>query len=172
MNYKNNDIQVIIRKAQLEDLPELLEIYNYEVKNGVATFDLEPKTLEERRVWFDAHNVGNHPLIVAEIDGNVAGYASLSMYREKEAYSATVELSIYISPDYRNRHVATRLMEVILDMARKDDTIHNVVSVITSGNEASTRLHEKFDFTFCGTMPEVGTKFGKMLSIDNYVLLV
>ena len=46
-----------IRMARQEDLQELLDIYNYEVKNGVATFDLEPKTIAQWQVWFDAHNV-------------------------------------------------------------------------------------------------------------------
>ena len=60
--------------------------------------------------------------------------------------------------------------EEILRMAREDASIHMVVSVITAGNEASSRLHEKFGFTFCGTIPEVGMKFGRYLDIDNYWL--
>jgi len=163
---------MIIRKAKISDLTEILEIYNYEIQNGVATFDLEPKTPEDRREWFDAHNKDNHPLIVAEYKGHVAGYASLSPYRDKEAFKFTVELSVYISPAYRGMGIATGLMEEILRMARKDEHIHNVVSVITSGNTASVRLHEKFGFKFCGTMPEVGIKFGKNLGIDNYCLIV
>lgn len=161
-----------IRKAVQEDLRELLDIYNYEVVNGVATLDLVPRTIEEWQEWFDAHNVENHPLYVAEIDGKVAGYTSLSSYRAKEAYRTTVELSVYISPDFRRQGVASALMEYILKTAREDTTIHTVVSVITSGNVASTRLHEKFGFRFCGMIPEVGMKFGKYLNIDNYSLQV
>ena len=56
-------IPMLIRTAELSDLPALLAIYNDEVKNGVATFDTEPQTMEERRAWFDAHNVENHPLL-------------------------------------------------------------------------------------------------------------
>ena len=159
-----------IRTAQREDLRQLLDIYNYEVEHGVATLDLRPKTMEEWERWFAAHNVENHPLIVAERDGSVAGYASLSSYREKEAYRTTVELSVYVAPDCRHCGVATALMEEILRMAREDASIHMVVSVITAGNEASSRLHEKFGFTFCGTIPEVGMKFGRYLDIDNYWL--
>lgn len=161
-----------IRQAELRDLPELLEIYNYEVVNGVATLDLEPKTLEDRREWFDTHNVDNHPLYVAEISGKVAGYVSLSPYREKEAYKSTVELSVYVGPDFRRQGVATEMMAFILEKARKDPATHNVVSVITSGNEASCRLHDKFGFVFCGMIPEVGVKFGKYQNIDNYSLIV
>lgn len=162
-----------IRIARQEDLPQLLDIYNDEVVHGVATLDLNVKTLAERQVWFDAHNRDNHPLIVAVDDqGTVAGYASLSDYREKEAYRSTVELSIYVARSHRRMGVATELMGAILDMARRDDRTHAVVSVITSGNEASEKLHAKFGFTFCGTIPEVGMKFGIYQGIDNFFLRV
>lgn len=163
---------MLIRKAEQEDLQDLLEVYNYEVVNGVATLDLTPRTLDEWQVWFDHHNVENHPLFVAEIEGHVAGYSSLSSYREKEAFRSTVELSIYISPDFRKRGVASALMAFILEEARKDARTHTVVSVITAGNEASRKLHEKFGFTFCGTIPEVGVKFGLYRDIENYSLLL
>lgn len=163
---------MVIRKAEPADLPALLEIYNYEVEHGVATLDLTPRTPEERKIWFDAHNVDNHPLYTAEENGVVQGYVSLSSYREKEAYRSTVELSIYIHPAHRGKGIATALMAFILEEARQDPSIHNVVSVITAGNAASVRLHEKFGFTFCGTIPAVGMKFGRYLDIENYSLLV
>lgn len=163
---------MIIRQAIESDLPALLAIYNYEVVNSVATFDLEPKTLEQRRVWFEEHNVGNHPLIVAQEDGKVIGYASLSAYRVKEAYAATVELSIYVDNVHRGKGIATGLMDAILDMARKDESIHLVVSVITGENEASVKLHEKYGFTYCGTVHQVGFKHGRYLDIVTYELLV
>jgi len=160
------------RVAERKDMPELLDIYNYEVLHGVSTFDLNVKTMAERMVWFEAHNVDNHPLIVADLDGAVAGYACLSSYREKEAYAATVELSVYVHPDYRRRGVARYLMEEILEEARQREDIHTVISVITEGNEASVKLHEAFGFRCCGTMDEVGEKFGRKLGIVNYQLMV
>ncbi|MBR3972308.1 MAG: N-acetyltransferase [Ruminococcus sp.] len=163
---------MIIRKAQKEDISPLLDIYNYEVLNSTATFDLNPKTLEQWTEWFYAHNVDNHPLIVAEIEGEVAGYASLSPYREKEAYKSTVELSVYVNKDYRQRGVATALMSEIIRMAKEDSTIHSVVSVITSENEVSVQLHHKMGFTYCGTIHQVGEKFGRFLDISNFELQV
>lgn len=161
-----------IRAAEEQDMPELLDIYNYEVEKGYATFDLRPKTMEERRVWFREHNRDNHPLIVAEEDGKAVGYASLSSYRIKEAYAATVELSLYVHKDYRRRGIAAELAETILNMAREREDIHTVISVITGGNAASMKLHKKLGFTHCGTMREVGVKFGKLLDIENYQIMV
>ena len=162
-----------IRAAEERDLQALLDIYNYEVLHGTATFDLHPKTMTQWRRWFDSHNVDNHPLLVAqEADGTVTGYASLSPYREKDAYRSTVELSVYIAPEYRRRGIAGRLMAALLEQARGDERTHTVVSVITGENEASRRLHERFGFDFCGAIREVGMKFGRYLDIENYSLRV
>lgn len=163
---------MIIRKPVRDEIPALLDIYNYEVENGVATLDINKKTLEDWEGWYDSHNIGNHPLIVCDIDGAVAGYATLSTYREKEAYKSTVELSVYVSPMHRKKGVGTALMEAIIAMAKEDESIHTVVSVITAGNEASRRLHSNFGFNFCGTIPEAGEKFGRYVDIENYSLKV
>ena len=161
-----------IRIAQREDVAQMLEIYNDEVLNGTATFDLSPHTLSQRMAGFEAHNVDNHPLIVAEADGKVAGYASLSTYREKEAYKSTVELSIYVSRNFRRQGVASQLMQAILDLARRDENTYVVVSVITEGNQASVNLHNRFGFTYCGTLHQVGRKFGRLLDVEMYELNV
>ena len=172
-NHKKEGCFVYIRIAEEKDLPALLDIYNDEVLHGISTLDLNPRTMAEWRAWFAHHNVDNHPLLTAELEnGKAAGYASLSEYRSKEAYRSSVELSIYVARAHRGKGVATALMETILDMARADDRTHLVVSVITDGNEASQRLHDKFGFTFCGIIPEVGMKFGCYQNIRNYALLV
>ncbi len=161
-----------IRKAERKDIEALLEIYNHEVVHGVSTLDINPRTLDQWIVWFENHNIKNHPLIIAEENGEVTGYATLSTYREKEAYSSTVELSIYVHPLHRGKGIGSVLMSEIIAMAKADETVHTVVSVITSGNAASERLHEKFGFTFSGAIREVGIKFGKYLDISNYYLIV
>ena len=162
---------MIIRNAEERDLPDILEIYNYEVLHGVATLDLNEKTLDDRKMWFLAHT-GSHRIIVAEIDGKAVGYASLSPYREKEAYKSTVELSIYVNVNYRRQGIAKALMRDILEIARNDKLLHTVVSVITSGNEASEKLHKDFGFTYCGTLREVGFKSGSYRDIDNFELIL
>lgn len=161
-----------IRKAEHRDLSAVLDIYNYEVKNGTATFDMTPRAGAVGEAWFAAHNVDNHPLLVAEAGGVVLGYASLSPYRDFDAYMQTVELSVYVAPHARGCGVASALMEAILQMARADEQTHTVVSVIAGGNEASVRLHEKFGFAYSGTLHEVGLKFGCYLDIVNYELRV
>ncbi|KGQ62378.1 GNAT family N-acetyltransferase [Gallibacterium anatis] len=162
----------LIRPAQQQDLPALLAIYNHEILNGVATFDLQPKSLAERQSWFDEHNKNNHPLLVAEQDGEVLGYASLSRYAEKAAYNSTVELSVYIAPSARRQGIASQLMHAVIELAKKDNATHLIVSLITGTNQASISLHQKFGFNKVGTLHQVGYKHQQFLDVHIYELFV
>ena len=146
------------------------EVYRHLKPGGYALFEVGEGQAAE--AWYTSHNVGNHPLLVAEEGEEVLGYASLSPYRDFDAYLQTVELSVYIAPAHRGRGVASALMDAILRLARENADTHTVVSVIAGGNAASVRLHEKFGFTYSGTLHEVGLKFGRYLDIVNYELCV
>ena len=174
LNYKGEELNdyLLIREAKPYDFDSILDIYNYEVLNGVATFDIKEKTFDERKMWFDNHNVNNHPLVVAEYNGVVAGYGSLSEYRQKEAYASTVELSVYVHKCMRGKKIASSLIEWLISYAKKNESIHSIVSVITSSNDVSRHLHEKYNFKYCGTLSEVGYKNGLFHDIDNYQLKV
>ncbi len=162
-----------IRKALLQDLPRLTEIYNYEVVHGTATFDMTPKSVAERHQWFDAHNRDAHPLIVSEDDdGLVIGYASLSSYGAKDAFKTTAELSVYVDQNHRGAGIGRALTLAILDMARQEGQLHLIVSVITSGNQASCALHRVLGFEYQGSIPEIAQKFGKYLGVDFYTLKI
>ena len=164
--------RLVIRRAREQDITALTDIYNYEILHSDATFAITPKTHQERLEWLREHNIDNHPLIVAVDSDEVIGYASLSPYRNMEAYRGTVELSVYVHREHRGRGVGEELCRYIIDMARLDETTVTVVSVITSDNQKSISLHEKLGFEFCGELKNVGIKNGKLLSIKNYQLMV
>jgi phosphinothricin acetyltransferase len=155
-----------IRKAVLTDVPAITEIYNEAILTTSATFDTEPKTVIDRKKWFKAHGPRN-PVIVAEIDGNVIGWASLSEWSTRCAYADTVELSLYIKETFRNRGIGKLLMQAVLGEGKKAG-LHTVISRITGGNDVSINLHHQFDFKDIGVMKEVGNKFGTLL--DVYML--
>jgi L-amino acid N-acyltransferase len=161
-------VMLRIREAEVEDLPEMLAIYNYAIKNWTATFDLEEQTLDQRRIWFNLHG-DEYPLIVAEVDGTVAGYCSLSPFKDKKAYEKTVEISIYLSEAYHGFGIGKKLIEEIISRAEQLN-YHTIIAVITGGNKASVKLHEKFGFEFAGCLKEVGYKFGEWLDVCYYQL--
>lgn len=160
----------MIRKAELKDIPELMEIYNEAILNTTATFDTEVKDYENRAVWFREHT-GKHRLIVKETEGRIAGYASLSRYRDRKAFDAAVEISIYVHKDYRGCHVGQELMKELLAFAKDCTEIETVIALITSNNVASIHLHEKFGFSYCGQFQNVGNKFGEKLSLNAYQII-
>jgi L-amino acid N-acyltransferase YncA len=84
-----------MRRAELADLDAITEIYNEAVQTLAATFDIEPRTKEQQLDWFKSHD-DRHPVWIAELDGHVAGWATLSRYSERAAYDRTVESSMYV----------------------------------------------------------------------------
>ncbi|MCP8968977.1 GNAT family N-acetyltransferase [Ectobacillus ponti] len=159
-----------IRTAVLADLSGILEIYNDAILHTAATLDLQPQTLAERANWFRRYN-DTYPLIVAEEDGKILGYCSLSPFREKEAYKQTVEISVYVHPEARGKGLARRLIDRILELGRGAEH-HVVIAGITRGNDTSVRLHESYGFTYVGCFQEVGYKFDAWQDVLFYQLIL
>lgn len=155
-----------LRPAEIQDIPEITEIYNEAIRNTVATFDTEPKKLEERKNWFLAHDE-KHPILVAKEEGNVVGWTALSKWSERAAYDGTAELSVYIAPDFRNRRIGRALMESIIE-AGQEAGLHTIISRIAGGNEISIYMHESMGFEKIGIMKEVGHKFGRWIDVHLY----
>ena len=161
---------VLVRDARIDDLPELLAVYNQAVENTPATFDLEPQTLEQRREWFDQHS-REYPLLVAEADGRVLGYACLSRYRAKPACGKTVESPVYIAAEHQRQGVGTTLMNALLQCPA-DLGYHCVLAGVVCGNSGSARLHEWLGFEHVGCLREVGYKFGTWHDVHWYELFL
>ncbi len=152
-----------IRAATLDDLAAMTDIYNQAVLRTTATFDTDPKTPDERRVWFNAHDA-RHPLLVAESADGVIGWASLSEWSDRAAYADTAEVSIYVREENRGQGVGTQLMKAIL-LAGETARLHTVIARVVAGNAASVQLHLTAGFVQIGVMREVGRKFGQLLDV-------
>ncbi|RPJ64083.1 MAG: N-acetyltransferase family protein [Dehalococcoidia bacterium] len=153
----------VIKKATIEDVAAITAIYNDAILKLSATFDTEPKSLEEENRWFAAHS-GKFPVLVAESDGKVTGWASLSKWSDRCAYSETAEASMYISEESRGQGTGRKLLSAILEEGQKAG-LHTVIARIVEGNAASIHLCESMGFEHIGTMKEVGRKFGKLLDV-------
>jgi phosphinothricin acetyltransferase len=161
MNISQTEIQ--IRPAILSDVPAITEIYNEAVLNGVATFDTEIKSLEDRSKWFQLR-AENNPIIVAIVSDDVVGWASLNAWSERAAYDKTAEVSIYVHKDFRAKGIGRVLFKTLLNKAEEVD-LHYLLARITEGNQISIDLHLKNGFTIIGVMHQVGYKFGKFLDV-------
>lgn len=155
-----------IRLAGIEDLEPITEIYNDAIINTIATFDKEPKSIAEQRIWFESHG-DEYPIVVGELDKKIIGWAALSPYSARCAYSATAEVSVYIREDKRGQGFGRAMLEHILKLGHKKK-FHVLIARIAGGNENSIHLFESVGFTHVGVMREVGQKFGRLL--DVYIM--
>ena len=151
-----------VRAAELRDAEATAAIYNYEVENTTATYDLIPRTLESQREWIAARTGAFSVIVADDRDLGVIGYAALSTYRDRAAYRTTVENSIYVRRDQQGRGVGKLLLGALLNVAR-DSGFHTVVARIDSQSDASRKLHSALGFIEVGIEREVGRKFGRWL---------
>lgn len=154
---------LIIRPADTDDVNAITDIYNEAILNTVASFDTKPKTMAEQKTWFDHHG-SRRPVLVAQLDGTVIGWASLSDWSHHDAYADTVEISIYIKEGFRGKGMGRELMEAIIDEGKKAG-LHTIIARITDGNAESIHLHESLGFKHIGVMREAGFKFGELLDV-------
>lgn len=152
-----------VRPAKLDDLPAITAIYNEAILTTDATFDMEPKTVAEQMAWFTNHGP-KYPILVAELDGTVVGWASLSAWSDRCAYIDTAENSLYVKQDFRNSGIGRRLLETLMQEGERVG-LHTVIARITEGNKESIHLHESVGFEHIGVMREVGRKFDKLLNV-------
>lgn len=154
-----------IRDARETDLPEILAIHNTAIAETTAIWDTEPANLDERLAWLRAREAAGCPVLVAEIDGAVAGYASYGQFRPKSGYRFSVENSVYVADRFHRRGIATALLTELLARAERGGRVHAMIAAIESSNTTSITLHEKFGFGTVGVLPEVGHKFGRWMDL-------
>jgi phosphinothricin acetyltransferase len=155
--------EVVIRAAERRDAEGIRTIYNHYVNESTALFDMVARTLDEQVQWIDDHS-GVHPALVAEVDGRIVGFGSLSSFRPRPAYSTTVEDSVYLLDGQQGRGIGRRLLEELLRLAEAHG-FHSVIARITGKNDASIALHSACGFETVGTEREVGRKFGQWLDV-------
>ena len=153
-----------IRAATEADLPGIFAIYDREVLHGTATFDTEPKSPAERLAWLRDDANGRYPILVAEIDGAVAGWARLYAWSNRCAYARAAENAVYVDAAQRGKGVGRALLAELIRLAPQRN-VHVLLARIVEGNPASLGLHEALGFTPIGLMRRVGEKFGRVLDV-------
>ena len=155
----------LIRPALAGDMPAVATIYGHYVHTAVATFD---ETEPELTFWterLDSLNSRGLPFLVAESDGEVAGYSFASPWKPRPAYRHTVEDSVYVAPGRSGQGLGTLLLGALLDGCTRAG-VRQVIAVIADGaadGKASVALHRRFGFGSVGTLNRVGFKFDRWL---------
>lgn len=149
-----------IRPATTADLPAIAAIHNRAIEETAISWLWQAIPLPERQEWFAEQQRLDRPVLVAEVEGAVAGWASYGPFRAYHGYRDTMEHSVYLDPAAHRRGLGRALMVRLLDEAKQRGA-HVMVAAIALPNEPSVGLHEALGFTHVGVMPDVGLKFGR-----------
>ena len=161
---------VQLRLATEADLPIINDIYNHYVLNSTCTYQMEPERMEDRVKWFAAHGV-KHPVTVAEGEGKVLGWGSLSQFHRRAAYANTVENSIYVHHELRRKGIGS---VILADQIRRAREIghRTILAIIDADQAGSIGLHERFGFTRAAHLKQLGFKFNRWLDVVYMQLLL
>lgn len=157
-------MSLIIRDAVAADAAAILPIHNHAVRNTTAVWNEAESDLAGREAWLAARALAGFPVLVAEISGALAGYASFGEFRAWDGYRFTVEHSIYVDPARHRAGIGRALLEALIERARAMGK-HAMVAGVEAGNAGSIALHASLGFREVGRLPQVGSKFGRWLDL-------
>ncbi|HSE94586.1 MAG TPA: GNAT family N-acetyltransferase, partial [Methylomirabilota bacterium] len=143
---------IVIRDADPADAAAICRIYNQGIQDRVATLETEERTPEERRDWLAAHGP-RHPVVVAELRGEVAAWGSLNSFNPRRAYDHVVDLSVYVAREHRGRGLGQRLLDALVARARALG-YHTLVLSAFPPHGAGLRLYRGAGFREVGTYRE------------------
>ncbi len=153
-----------IRTYQESDAPAILEIINDSILNTFHNYDYDPKTLEEVQTQFSEKLAAGFPVLIGEIGGELAGYATFGKFRAKPGYNTTIEHSIYLTAKSQNQGLGSALMKQLIAIA-KSEGYHVMIAGMDSENLGSYRFHERLGFREVARFPEVAFKFERWLNL-------
>ena len=162
---------MLYRKLKSSDIPQITELYNWYIVNGVESFETEPLTGEQMRRRAEAI-AAEYPYYVAEDEeGRVAGYCYAHPWKERAAYSHTLETTIYLDPAFKRSGVGTALMRLLIADCRRLGC-KALIACITGDNAASIAFHRKLGFEQASLFRSVGYKHGRWLDVVDMEMIL
>lgn len=159
----------MIRQANERDLNDILIIYNNAILNTTAVYTYKAQTLEQLKLWFENKIKDGYPVFVYEKNNRIAGFSTYGPFRAWPAYKYTVEHSVYVKTECRNKGIGTSLVNKIIEDTKQREYA-TLVAGIDSLNVKSIKMHQKLGFQYSGIIKRAGYKFGKWLDLTFYQL--
>lgn len=159
-----------LRPATAADLPAINAIYNHYVLTSTCTYQIVPEPEEGRAAWFHGRGAA-HPVIVAERDGEVIAWGSLSTFHKREAFARTVENSIYVRHDCQRLGLGLTLLQELIRLGRAAGH-HTIIAAISGEQAGSIALHARAGFHETGRLNQAGWKFGQWLDVVYMQLML
>jgi len=159
-------MNLVIRDATPADAACICRIYNQGIQDRVATLETEERRPDERRAWLAARGP-RHPVLVAEVDGQVVGWGSLNPFNPRPAYDHVADFSLYVARDSRGRGVGRRLLAALIARARTLG-YHKIVLSAFPWNASGMTIYRQAGFREVGTYREQGLLDGQW--VDTVIM--
>ncbi|NLK75307.1 MAG: N-acetyltransferase [Clostridiales bacterium] len=159
-----------IRLVKENDYISLLEIYGPFVRDTSVSFEYVVPTIDEFKKRIN--NISKiFPWLVCEVNGKVVGYAYASKHRERAAYQWSVDVSIYVAPEYHRNYIAKALYTALIKILRAQGYF-NAYAIVALPNEKSEGFHKALGFVPIGVYHNVGYKFDKWHDVKCFELKI
>lgn len=160
---------MIIRNVALDDAAQIAEIYNYYILQTHHTFETAALSADEMRQRI-VDNGEDYPYLVAEVDGEIQGYLYATQFKLRQAYKHSVEVSIYVKQDVKQKGIGSALYEKFFALM-KESNIHAMIAGIALPNDASVRFHERLGYEKVAHFREVGYKLGRWVDVGFWEMM-
>lgn len=158
---------MLLRDARDADLPQIVELVNALLPTTTIEWTDTPHTLEGRRAWLAGHRQAGEPVLVADVDGEVAGFACYGDFRDSRkwpGYRFVVEHTVHVRESHWQTGVGRALIEGLVERAAEAGK-RVMVGAVDAENVGSIRFHERCGFVEVARMPEIGFKLGRWLTL-------
>ncbi|PKW12331.1 phosphinothricin acetyltransferase [Streptomyces sp. 1222.5] len=156
-------MESVIRPAVPADLSAVAEIFTHYVRHTVITFEETPPPVAAWHQRLDDLTAQGLPFLVAELSGEVVGYAYAAPWRPKPAYRHTVENSIFLAPRRTGQGLGGALLEALLTACARTHVRQMIAVIADAGTDASVTLHRRFGFADVGRLAAVGYKHDRWI---------
>ena len=151
----------MIRPATVEDAQAICDLWNWMIRDTLATFTSQEKRTGDIREMIEARTGA---FLVAGAGDDLAGFLTFGAFRAGPGYAATAEHSLIVQPASQRQGTGRHLMTAG-EAAARDFGIHVMVAGISSANPNAIRFHAALGFERVGYLPEVGRKAGQWLDL-------
>ena len=148
MSDSHGSAEMVVRPAHPADAEAIAAIYNQGIVDRSSTFESEPRTAEGQAEWLRAHGP-ELPVLVAEVDGAVVGWAAVGGYSPRQCYRGIGEASVYVDREWRGRGVGRELLTALIDAAEARG-FWKLIGRVFALNRASLALCRRLGFREVG----------------------
>lgn len=155
-----------IRVATPADAEELLKIYAPYVRDTAITFEYEVPSLADFRARIE-NTLQKYPYLVAELGGELVGYAYTGAFVGRAAYDWAAEVSVYLKQDRRGLGVGGKLYRALERVSEAQNILNlNACIGYPETEDAyltknSVEFHAHLGYSLVGRFHKCGYKFGR-----------